>query len=111
MIDTESWTRAATVDEIDDEDVIDVELDGRTIALYFAKGQYFATDGICSHEHAYLADGFVFGTTVECPKHQGRFDIRTGQAKAAPACLAIRTYPVTVVGEDIFVQLDPARGS
>ena len=104
-----SWVLAANVTDVDDDDVVDVLLDGLTIALYSAKGEYFATDGICSHEHAVLADGYLDGTIIECPKHQGRFDIRTGEPKGAPACVAIRTYPVRVVGDSLYVCLERQR--
>jgi 3-phenylpropionate/trans-cinnamate dioxygenase ferredoxin subunit len=99
------WVRAAAVDDLDDDDVIEVLAGGETIALYRSGGRYFATDGICSHEHALLADGYLDGTIIECPKHQGRFDIRTGAPKGAPACVPIGTYQVQVTGDDIYVDL------
>ena len=39
-----------------------------------ADDRYFATDGLCTHGRAHLSGGFVDGTTIECPKHNGRFD-------------------------------------
>jgi 3-phenylpropionate/trans-cinnamate dioxygenase ferredoxin component len=99
------WVRAAAVADLDDDDVIEVIARGETIALYRSRGQYFATDGICSHEHALLADGYLDGMIIECPKHQGRFDIRTGAPKGAPACLPIRTYQVRVDGGDLCIDL------
>ena len=67
--------------------------------------RYFATDGVCTHEYAELADGFVMGTIIECPMHNGRFDFTTGEAKGAPACVNLATYPVKVEGGRIFVKL------
>ena len=52
-----------------------------------------------------LADGFVMGTIIECPMHNGRFDFTTGEAKGAPACVNLATYPVKVEGGRIFVKL------
>ena len=35
---------------------------------------------------------------IECPKHNGRFDYKTGEAKGAPVCVNLKTYPVKVEG-------------
>jgi nitrite reductase/ring-hydroxylating ferredoxin subunit len=108
--DPASWVRAAGVADVADDDVTGVQVAGLPIALYCAGGQYFATDGICSHEHADLADGFLSGTIIECPKHQGRFDIRTGAPRGAPASTPIRCFAVRRVGDDLLVCLDPQPG-
>jgi nitrite reductase/ring-hydroxylating ferredoxin subunit len=42
---------------------------------------------------------------VQCPLHQGRFDLRTGHATAWPASQAVQVYAVCVEGEDILVGL------
>ena len=47
-------------------------------------GQLFASDGFCTHGRAPLADGFLQGTCIECPKHNGRFDIRDGSVRRPP---------------------------
>jgi 3-phenylpropionate/trans-cinnamate dioxygenase ferredoxin subunit len=41
--------------------------------------------------------------TIECPKHNATFDYRTGQAKRAPACVNLRTYPVRVENGRVLV--------
>jgi 3-phenylpropionate/trans-cinnamate dioxygenase ferredoxin subunit len=57
-------------------------------------GRLAATDGLCTHARVHLADGFVFGTQIECPKHNGRFDVHTGEARGAPACVNLATHAV-----------------
>ncbi len=57
---------------------------------------YFASDGICTHEDERLEDGIVIDNVIECPLHQGRFDLRTGEALSAPVCVNLRTYPVRI---------------
>ena len=51
----------------------------------------------------YGAGGFVIGHIIECPKHNGRFDFTTGQAKGAPACVNLKTYPVKVEAGKVFL--------
>ncbi len=100
------WIKACAADDIDDEDVIRFDHDGRTFALYRKDDQFFATDGLCTHEKIHLADGLVMDYVIECPKHNGRFDFRTGAAKGAPVCIDLKTYPVKVEDGDLFIYLD-----
>ena len=98
------WVQACRSDDIESEDVARFDHDGRTFAIYRSPQDTFhATDGLCTHERAYLADGLVMGDTIECPKHNGRFDYRSGEPKRRPACVALATYAVDVRGEHVFV--------
>jgi 3-phenylpropionate/trans-cinnamate dioxygenase ferredoxin subunit len=102
----ESWVEVCDVEEIDEEDVVPFDHGGRTFAVYRSPDDTFhATDGLCTHEHAHLADGLVMDDTIECPKHNGRFNYKTGEAKRAPVCVDLRTYPVKVEGSKVFIQL------
>lgn len=101
-----NWVDACAADEIDEEDVMRWDHGGRTFALYHAPGgDFFCTDGLCSHEQVHLAGGLVIDHVIECPKHNGRFDYRTGAATRAPACVDLRTYPVRVEGGRVLVQV------
>jgi 3-phenylpropionate/trans-cinnamate dioxygenase ferredoxin component len=102
----DGWVPACDAGEIDDEDVIRVELAGRTLAIYrSSESTFHATDGLCTHEHAELADGLVMGDTIECPKHNGRFNYKTGEATRVPARVSLCTYPVRVDAGKVFVKL------
>lgn len=102
----ESWIAACGAAEIGREDVRRWDHGDRTFALYRSSDdRYFATDGLCTHAKVHLAGGFVMEHVIECPKHNGRFDFTTGQAMGAPACVNLRTYPVKVEGDRIFVNL------
>jgi 3-phenylpropionate/trans-cinnamate dioxygenase ferredoxin subunit len=66
-------------------------------------GELFAIDDTCTHESASLADGWIDECEVECPLHQARFDLRTGQPDGAPATRPVRTHQVSVVDGDIYL--------
>ncbi|HQU67465.1 MAG TPA: MocE family 2Fe-2S type ferredoxin [Albidovulum sp.] len=101
-----NWIDACSTDEIDEEDVMRFDHDGRTFAIYHSPdGEFFATDGLCSHEKVHLAGGLVMDYMIECPKHNGQFDYRTGEAMRAPVCVNLRTYPVKVEGERVLIQV------
>ncbi|HTW25580.1 MAG TPA: MocE family 2Fe-2S type ferredoxin [Acetobacteraceae bacterium] len=102
----ETWVTACRVDDVDPEDVIRFDHDGRTFAIYRTEDDgWYATDGLCTHEKVHLAGGLVMGTIIECPKHNGRFDLRSGEAKGPPACIDLRTYPVRVEGDAVLLRV------
>ena len=101
-----SWIDACGADDIEAEDVIRFDHEGRTFAIYrSARDEYFCTDGLCSHEQVHLSGGLVMDYVIECPKHNGQFDYRTGEAKRAPVCVNLGTYPVKVEGARVFIQM------
>jgi 3-phenylpropionate/trans-cinnamate dioxygenase ferredoxin component len=98
------WVEACSVGEILREDVIRFDHGDRTFAIYLSPDdEYFATDGLCTHERTHLADGFVMDDVIECPKHNGRFNYKTGEAKGAPVCINLGTYPVKIDGGKVFI--------
>lgn len=106
------WQKAASFADLREDAVIGVDLGAVPVALYRLGDEVFATHGICTHALAFLRDGFVEDGKVECPLHQGLFDIRSGRALCAPLTKDVRTYAVKRVGDDIFVDLDqPATAS
>ena len=105
-MDTTQWTDAAAMDDVPADDVIGILVAGRDIALYNAGGEIFATDNTCTHGQARLCEGFLEGHEIECPVHQGKFDVRTGQPSCAPVTEAIRSYPVRIEGGRVFLALD-----
>lgn len=99
------WIAAAELDAVPQDDVIGVEVSGRDIALYSVDGEIYASDNICSHGHARLCDGFLDGHEIECPLHQGKFDVRSGKALCAPLTEDIRCYPVKIEDGRVFLAL------
>jgi naphthalene 1,2-dioxygenase system ferredoxin subunit len=81
--------------------------DGRSLALFNVDGTVFAIDDRCTHGDASLSEGLVEGHEVECPFHQGRFDIRTGAPTAAPCTIRLKTYPVEIRDGSAYLR-DPA---
>ena len=100
------WIDAAAFDDVPQGDVIGVVAGGHDIALYGVDGEVYATDNFCTHGHARLCEGFVEGHEIECPLHQGTFDVRTGQPTCAPATEALRSYPVKIEGGRVWLALD-----
>jgi naphthalene 1,2-dioxygenase system ferredoxin subunit len=100
-----NWTDVSAFDDVPEEDVLGVETAGKDVALYNVEGQVYATDNICTHGHARLCDGFLDGFEIECPLHQGKFDIRDGRPTCQPVTEAVRSYPVKIENGRVFVDL------
>jgi len=102
-----SWVAACAADDIETEDVIRFDHGSQTFAIYRSpEDEFFATAGMCTHEHTCLAYGLVMGDIIECPKHNGRFNYKTGQAKGAPVCVDLRTYAVKVEAGKVMIEID-----
>ena len=100
------WVEACSVDAVDEEDVIRFDHGGRSFAIYRSPvDEFFATDGFCTHEKTHLADGLVMDDIIECPKHNGRFNYKTGAAKGAPVCVNLRTYAVKVEAGKVMIDI------
>jgi len=99
------WIDVCNEDDVFDDNAVGLQVAGRDIALYKVEGRVFATDNTCTHGRARLCDGFLEGFEIECPLHQGRFDIRDGRATCAPVTTDLRRYPVRIEGGRVFLQL------
>ncbi len=100
-----AWIDIVSKDDVPEDDVIGFDINAKSIALYQVDGEIFATDNICTHGNARLCDGFLEGHEIECPLHQGRFDIRNGKAMCAPLTEDIQIYPVKIEGGRVFVEI------
>jgi 3-phenylpropionate/trans-cinnamate dioxygenase ferredoxin subunit len=100
---TVAWYPVCPVDEIAEEDVRQFEHSGQIYAVYHTPSGFYATDGLCTHEEEFLADGLVLGEIIECPRHQGRFHIPTGTAKGAPVCINLKTYATKVEAGQLYI--------
>ena len=103
---SENWIDAAAMDDVPEGDVVAIKVAGKEIALYEVEGEIFATDNLCTHGAARMSDGFLEGREIECPLHQGRFDVCTGKAMCAPLTEDIRTYPVRIENMRVMLRLD-----
>ena len=102
---SDQWIDVTATEDIPEDDVIGVDIAGKSIALYRVEGEVFATDNLCTHGNARLCDGFLEGHEIECPLHQGKFDIRNGKAMCAPLTEDVKTYPIKIEGGQVFLQL------
>ena len=80
---------------------------GETRVAMFRIGEdVYAIGDRCSHAEASLAEGELFGTDVECPRHGSEFDITTGEPRSLPATSPVPTYEVSIEDGTVFLILE-----
>jgi naphthalene 1,2-dioxygenase system ferredoxin subunit len=99
------WVDAMSVDDLPQNDVTGVSIEGRDIAIYTPGDVVYATSNLCTHGNARLCDGFLEGDSIECPLHQGRFNVRDGRPLCDPVTVPLVTYPAKLEGGRVWVGL------
>lgn len=99
------WCKLALRGEIEADEPHIARAGGSVVALYDVGGKVFATSGICTHEEKCLEGGYVEDGLVECPHHSATFEIATGRAAGGVAREDLKTYPVRLDGDAVFVDL------
>jgi ferredoxin-NADP reductase/nitrite reductase/ring-hydroxylating ferredoxin subunit len=100
----EDFVKAAEIKDIPASKMKEVQVDGENICVANVEGKYYAIGSICTHEGGPLADGTLEGYEVECPWHQSKFDVRTGEVTSPPASEPEPAYEVKVDGNNILIK-------
>lgn len=99
------WRDVIAVDELEKNWVTRVKVGRRTLAVYDTPTGIFASLALCTHGGADLCDGYFDDHVIECPLHQGAFDVRDGQPIAAPATRAMRVLEVRVLNGQVQIRI------
>lgn len=86
--------------------MVQVMVEDEPIAVYHTPEGFYATSDICTHASQSLTLGKLTDCIVACPKHGGKFDVRSGEAVAMPCVIAVETYPVDIRGADIYIEFE-----
>lgn len=101
-----AWTEVCRTSDVGVSESKAFEVGNKEIAIHNVEGEYFATDDMCPHEEASLAEGFLEDHLIECPLHGSQFDLRTGEVLSLPAVFPVRTYPARSEDGAVLVDLD-----
>lgn len=103
-----AWHGIGRLDEFVEDEPRGIQIQGVPIAVFRVGAEIFALHDLCTHQTALLSEGFVEDGCVECPLHQGWFDLRTGEARKAPCVTPVQVYPVRIMADErVEVQLLP----
>lgn len=101
----ENWQHVGETDNMDVEDILRFDHGDKTYCIYKLEDGFYATDGVCTHESVHLEDGIVMDGEIECPMHQGIFNIKSGEAISPPACVDLKTYPVKIENDKVYIKI------
>lgn len=103
--DEDGWFEVCSSSTLQAKDVIRFDQGEQTYAIYRdEEGTLYATDGICTHGRTHLSEGLVIEKMIECPKHNGRFNLEDGSPARKPVCKALQTYEIKEEGKQIKVR-------
>ena len=94
-----------SLDDTFEGEAVRIEVSDKNLAVYNVGGNVYCTDNVCTHGNALLSDGFLEGFEIECPFHQGRFDIRDGRVTCDPVTKPVKSYPIQVIDGRVFIDL------
>jgi naphthalene 1,2-dioxygenase system ferredoxin subunit len=99
------YEQLASVGDVEPGQCLRRVVRGRAIALCNVHGQLYAIDDRCTHGSASLSEGWLEGCEIECPLHQGRFDVTSGRATAAPCVEGVQSFPIRIEGDRVLISV------
>jgi nitrite reductase/ring-hydroxylating ferredoxin subunit len=96
---------AARADELPDDSMMAVDVEGVHILLSKIAGEVHALSGTCTHEEADLGLGMMMEDRVVCPLHLSQFDLRTGEVLNPPATIPLKSFNVKIEDGTIYVEV------
>ncbi len=107
---SDGWIVVGPTASLAIDDVLGFDCGDRTYAIYrVADGTVHATQGLCTHGAFRLCGGHVADGVIECPKHNGRFDIATGKAISRPAKVDLVVHEARERNGRIEVRIRPDK--
>ncbi|MED1470670.1 non-heme iron oxygenase ferredoxin subunit [Bacillus salipaludis] len=99
-----TWIKIAGKEEVEHvNEMKEITVEGESLVLFYLTEGYFVTSNICTHRKQYLTDGSIEQGSVNCPRHGGKFDIKTGNPLAGPCFTPLQTYPVDIRNNDVWI--------
>ena len=99
------WRDVIAVEALEKNWVTRVELGPRKLAIYDTPTGVYASLALCNHGGADLCDGYFDGHVIECPLHQGAFDVRDGKPVCAPATRPMRVFETRVENGQVQIRI------
>jgi 3-phenylpropionate/trans-cinnamate dioxygenase ferredoxin subunit len=99
------WERVCKSDEVTNDEPKAITIKGLEIGIFRVDDRLYAIENVCSHEYAYLTKGFVEGAVVECPLHEARFCLKTGDCLKGPATEPVATFEIQEKDGEVSVRI------
>jgi 3-phenylpropionate/trans-cinnamate dioxygenase ferredoxin subunit len=100
---SDNFIQVADITDIDLNQSVSVELDGRAILICNTENGVFAVEDRCTHADIPLCGGQIIGNFISCPVHGAVFDLSDGSVQAPPAFEDLETFEVKI--EDTLISV------
>jgi NADH dehydrogenase FAD-containing subunit/nitrite reductase/ring-hydroxylating ferredoxin subunit len=97
------FEKGCELDKVPNRGMLAGHASGEAILVARQDSQLFAIGATCTHYGGPLAKGLMVDCTVRCPWHPARFDLRTGEAIAAPALSDASCWKIETRDDRFFV--------
>src|SRR6266496_2742560 len=97
------FEKGCKIDQVADGEMLLGHAFGEQVLVARRGNELFAIGATCTHYGGPLAKGLMVNCTVRCPWHHARFDLRTGEAIAAPALNNVACYKIDKREAQFFV--------
>ena len=94
------------LDQLPRDRGVRVTVGDHRIAMFRINDDVYAIGDRCSHAEASLAEGELWGLSVECPRHGSEFDLKSGEPQALPATEPVPVYPVSIDDGTVYLELE-----
>jgi 3-phenylpropionate/trans-cinnamate dioxygenase ferredoxin subunit len=99
------WTRVASLADVPVGSLKGVMVGMEPVVLANVDGDVYALEDQCSHQALPISDGELDGGDVVCTYHGARFDACTGRNKGLPAIRPVKSFPVDVRDDGIYLEV------
>src|SRR5262245_20779209 len=93
-------------DEVAPGTALKVDTADLAVAVFNLDGEFYVIDDNCTHGPGLLSEGFIEGDVVECPFHNGQFNIKTGAVVLPPCMVPIKTYKTVVEDGRVLIETE-----
>jgi len=99
------WIKACSIDNLGQGEMFSFEHDEKKLLLTNMNGKIFATDRICTHAEADLANGILTENGLTCPLHLSVFNLEDGKPQNLPAENPLQTYRIKIEDNNILIEV------
>ncbi len=99
----EDFVKIANTNEIQKSQIKEIEIEDQKIIIANIDGNFYAIEGICTHEGGPLSEGSLSGHEIECPWHGAKFDVRT-EVTNPPATEPELKYELKIEWDQILIK-------
>lgn len=104
------WVKVCTTEDILENGGSCVKVNGEQIAIFNFdhRGEWYAVQNMCPHKQQYVLSRGLIGDAagepkIACPLHKNNFSLCTGKHLGGNNDWTLKTYPIKVEGNDIYL--------